>query len=664
MDLKDIKRKIESLSEEIKIHNENYYLNDAPTIEDSEYDALFRELKKLEELYPQFISKNSPTQKVGSKTSSKFLEHKHTHRLYSLDNANNHEELEKWYSKIQKDIEQQEIELVTELKIDGLAVALSYKNGKLITGATRGDGIIGELITENLKQVFGIPYELKENIDLEVRGEVYMPISSFEKLNEKQKEFGQKEFANPRNAAAGSLRQTNLNIVKERNLYFYAYTAIFEDLELQNKYSKHSLAMDFLATQGFNINQIRYVDCQIQNCINFCDKWEFERHELDYATDGMVIKINKTSYQLELGYTSRAPKWAIAYKFPPEKVWTEILDIELGIGKTGAITPVAIMKPVNLGGSIVKRASLHNFDEIEKLGVNIGSKVLIKKAAEIIPKVIEAKEKQENYFKPNMNCPSCNTKLVRPEGEINYYCPNSENCPAQIKAKLKFWAAKEGLDIDGLGDSVIEKLYEKNLVKDFSDFYKLKIEDFLTLDLFKEKSANNLYNAIEKSKKPQLNKFITALSIKHVGKETAIILSDNFHTLEALKNASIEDLANIEGIGEKIANSIYKYFKNDKNIEIIKNLQNYGMKIQETDYSNYTNILQNKTFVITGTLSKPRSDFETLIKQNGGKTSSSVSKKTDYLLCGENAGSKFDKATNLGVIILNENEFFKLVNKE
>lgn len=659
--LKEIENRINYLCKELKIHSENYYLKDAPTITDAEYDALYKELKTLEEKYPQFISKNSPTQKVGAKTSDKFSSHKHKFRLYSLDNATNMEELEKWHQRAVKDLGKDNFELVTELKIDGLAVNLSYKNGKLELGCTRGDGIVGEVITNNLLQVSGIKHTLSQNIDVEIRGEVYMPISSFEKLNEQNKEIGLKEFANPRNAAAGSLRQLDYNITKQRDLHFFAYGAIFPSKDLQDEYNTYTKSIEFVKKEGFNVNPNRNVTNSIAECKKFCDEWEFTRHELDYATDGMVIKINDNAYQNELGYTSHAPRWAIAYKFPPEEVWTEIVDIELGVGKTGAITPVAIMKPVNLGGSIVKRASLHNFDEIEKLKINIGSKVLIKKAAEIIPKVIKAHEPNFDFYLPPTQCPICHSEVIKPENEVNYICTNTQNCPAQIKAKLEYFASKEAMDIDGLGKSVVEQLYELDLVKNFVDFYKLTIEDLLKLDLFKEKSSNNLFNAIQQSKNPTLNKFLTAICIKHVGKETANILTNHFATLDNIKQASIEEIAQIEGIGDKIANSIFNFFHDENNIKMLEEIKELGFEIQELDKSNHTDTLQGKTFVITGTLSNPRTYFEDLIRQHGGKTSSSVSKKTDYLLAGENAGSKFDKATNLGVIIISEDDFIGML---
>ena len=492
--LSNIEKQITSLQEEITIHNKNYYELDSPTIEDSEYDSLFRQLKELESKYPQFASKSSPTQKVGGKINEKFEKHTHKYPLYSLDNSNNFEELEKWYERVKK-VTNKPIELDCELKIDGLAIALSYEKGKLKTAATRGDGTIGEDITENIKQVSGIPHFLKDPIDIEVRGEVYMPISSFNKLNKLNQEKGEKEFANPRNAAAGSLRQLNTEIVKSRDLHFFAYSGIIQDKNI----TTHSQILDNLKEQGFSTNKYKLAK-DIEDVKKIITEIEHTRSNLDFATDGVVIKINDISTQNELGFTSRAPKWATAFKFPPEEAWTKILDIELNVGRTGTVTPVAIMQPVSLGGSIVQRASLHNFDEIERMKINLGNDVKIKKAAEIIPKVIENASKSDKIYTAPTSCPSCHTKLIKPDKEVNLYCPNHTNCPAQIQGRIEYFASKDGMDIDGLGKSIIEQLLSKNLIKDYADLYYLTKEDFITLDLIQEKSPQNLINAINNQK--------------------------------------------------------------------------------------------------------------------------------------------------------------------
>ena len=597
--------------------------------------------------------------KVGDSVAQGFKEIKHRYRLYSLDNSNNYDDLRKWYERVKKEYSnEQDLELVIELKIDGLSCALSYENGELKLGATRGNGIIGENITDNIKSIKSIPQKLTKPLNIEVRGEVYMPVSSFERLNEDNILNGQKEFANPRNAAAGSLRQLDPAVTAKRDLHFFAYTAITPD---SKQFDTHKQALDLLKELGFDVNPNHKMVKGINPVIEQCQYWETERFKLNYATDGMVIKVNDISKQNELGFTSRAPKWATAFKFPPEEVWTKLNGIELSVGKTGAVTPVALLEPVQLAGTTVKRASLHNFDEIQRLRINIGNSVLIKKAAEIIPKVIRKKEEEDyGVYETPKECPVCHTPLIRPEGEVALYCPNTLECPAQIKGKIVYWASKEAMDIDGVGESIVEKLWEKNLIKDFADLYKLTINDFMQIDLIKEKSADNLYNAIQLSKNPSMTKFLTALSIKLIGKETADLIANEFPTLNDIKNASVEDLIKIDGIGDKAAQSIVDYFSDENNRKILAKLEEYGVNPQGSAVEKVSDIFNGKTFVITGTLSQPRNVFEEKIKSLGGKTSSSVSKKTSYVLAGENPGSKFDKASSLGVIILNEQEFIKL----
>jgi len=650
------------LRDEINKHNYNYYVLDNPTISDYEYDLLFSKLKKIEAENPNLITPDSPTHRVGG-ISSGFDEYKHKYRLYSLDNTYNEDELRKWYDRIQKEFASP-VELVCELKIDGLAIALSYDNGLFTTGVTRGDGIIGENITTNLKTVKAIPLNLFKNVNLEVRGEIYMPKSSFEKLNEESKLKGEKVFSNPRNAAAGSLRQLDSSITAKRDLSMFTYTAILEGNE--EKPATHWDSIQYIKNLGFKTNpNIRLVS-NIEGAIEFCKEWEIKRFDLDYATDGVVIKVNRLDYQNELGFTSRAPKWATAFKFPPEEISTRLLDIELGVGKTGAVTPVAILEPVNLAGSIVSRASLHNFDEISRLDVRIGDKVLIKKAAEIIPKVICAIDSDEHtnlsqYNAPEF-CPICGSKLVLRDGEVNLFCEN-KNCPAIVKSKLEYWVSKEAMDIDNIGPSVITQLYTLGLVKKPIDFYNLSIDDFLKLDLVKEKSANNMYNSIQKSKNRSFSRFITALSIRHVGKETAELLVNEFPTIEALKSATLEELETIEGVGGKIAQSIFDFFNDEENLTMLNEFTSIGFEFKESAI-NKTDELQGKTFVLTGTLaSMTRDEASEKIKIRGGKTSSSVSKNTSFVLAGANPGSKLDKAEKLGVIILSEDEFLRMIGE-
>lgn len=657
-----IKERVEFLKNELNKHNHNYYVLDNPTISDYEYDMMFSELKELEKEHPELQTPDSPTQRVGS-ISTGFEEYKHKYRLYSLDNSYNAEDLGKWYERVCKEYGQWNLELVCELKIDGLAIALSYEKGIFKTGVTRGNGIIGENITQNLKTVKAIPLKLFEDVDIDVRGEIYMPISSFNKLNEESLQNNEKIFANPRNAASGSLRQLDSTITAKRDLSMFTYTAILPNGN--NEIKTHWDSLQYIKKLGFKTNpNIRLVK-DINGVIEFCKEWETKRFDLDYATDGVVIKINSFAAQNELGYTARAPKWATAFKFPPEEISTKLNDIEIGVGKTGAITPVAILEPVLLAGSTVSRASLHNFDEIERLDVRIGDDVFIKKAAEIIPKVIKVVDDEKHYSRPKYvpptECPQCHSPLEYRDGEIVAYCSNDE-CPAVMKAKLEYWVSKEAMDIDYIGPSVIEQLYDKNMVKTPADFYKLSQQDFMQLDLVKEKSAFNMYNSIQQSKSRPLSRFVTALSIRHVGKETAEIITSEFDSLEKLKEASLTQLANIDGVGDKIAQSIYDFFRNDRNLAMINELISLGV-IPVSASLKQSDELAGLTFVLTGTLqSMTRDDAGARIKERGGKTSSSVSKKTSYVIAGENAGSKFDKAVALGVNILNEEEFLKLVS--
>ena len=650
--------RINFLKDELNKYAYNYYVLDNPLVSDFEYDKLFSELKELEDKYPELITADSPTQRVGGLSSS-FDEVKHKYRLYSLDNTYNYDELRKWYERVTKECGDN-VELVCELKIDGLAIALRYENGIFVHGATRGDGISGEEITQNLKTIKAIPLKLFEKADIEVRGEIYMPVSSFEKLNKES----EKPFANPRNAAAGSLRQLDSSVTAKRDLSMFTYTAIVEKAETIPV--THWDSLQYLKKIGFKTNpNIRLVK-DIEGAVDFCKEWETKRFDLDYATDGVVIKVNSFAFQRELGFTSRAPKWATAFKFPPEEMSTKLLNIEIGVGKTGAVTPVAILEPVLLAGSTVSRASLHNFDEIKRLDVRIGDRVLIKKAAEIIPKVIKVVDAPEHetlpVYKVPEICPECSSPLEEREGEVNLYCSNPK-CPAVIRAKLEYWVSKEAMDIDFIGPSVISQLYSLGLVKSPVDFYKLKVEDFLKLDLVKEKSASNMYNSIQESRKRPLSRFITALSIRHVGKETADLITSEFTNLDELMNASSESLSNIEGIGEKIALSVYEFFHNSENIKLIEEFKTLGFTFENT-VQYRTDELSGKTFVLTGTLqSMTRDEAGDKIKLRGGKTSSSVSKKTSYVVAGDNPGSKLDKAQNLGVIILNEDEFLKLIGE-
>ena len=667
----DVQEKIEKLRKEIELNSYLYYVLDEPKLEDYQYDEMFHELERLEGEHPELITPDSPTQRVGG-VSEKFNQVTHKTRLYSLDNSNSPEELKKWYERVLKEASPEnsgqmslfgstvrDIPLAVELKIDGLAISLTYKKGVFVQGLTRGDGSVGEDITNNLKTIKAIPLKLFEPVDLEVRGEIYMPISSFEKLNKKQEELGQKTFANPRNAAAGTVRQLDPKITAERDLSIFVYTGLVD-----GNFKTHSEIMEYLKKLGFKVNNV-----QVVNGVNEAIKTVFEldekRKTLDYATDGVVIKVNSIQLQNELGFTSRVPKWATAYKFPPEAVWTTLKNIDVQIGRTGMAVPVAILEPVNLAGSVVSRASLYNFDEIQRLDIEIGDKVLVKKAAEIIPKVLKA-EKTENskpFIMPD-KCPYCGEKLIDVEGEVAKYCPNTKTCPAQIKCRLEYFTSKYAMDIEGLGESIIEQLVDLKMVENYSDFYYLKQEDFLKLDLIQEKSASNLFNAIQESKKTTLSKFLNAIGIRLVGKESADILAQNFKTLDDIKNASFEDILSIDGIGDKMAKNIYEFFRNEENLAILKRALDSGI-ILENKYSISENLkLKGQSFVITGTLEKySRDEAQSKLKELGAKTPSSVSKNTSFVIAGANPGSKIDKARALGVPILSEDDFIKLIGE-
>ena len=577
----DIQEKIEKLRKEIELNSYLYYVEDNPKLEDYEYDKLFHELEALENERPDLIPPDSPTQRVGG-ISEKFEAVAHKNRLYSLENSNDEHELRRWYDRVLKDLdpnagrqmsiygvstatEDIKIPLACEYKIDGLAIALTYKEGRFVQGLTRGDGFIGEDITNNIKTIKSIPLKLFEPVDVEVRGEISMPISSFEKLNKKQEELGQKTFANPRNAAAGSIRQLDPKITAQRDLSIWVYGGIMTGKDAPKT---HSGTMKRLKELGFKTNKITVVD-GIEGAIKCIKAIDEKRKNLDFATDGVVIKVDSIHSQNELGFTSRVPKWATAYKFPPEAVWTTLNKVDFQVGRTGVITPVAILEPVNLAGSVVGRASLYNFDEIKRLDIMEGDRVLVKKAAEIIPKVLKA-EKTNNSkpFKMPENCPCCHTHLIEKENEVGLWCPNPE-CSDILKGKIEYFVSKYAMDIEGFGENIIAQLIDRNMVKTWADLYKLSILDFMQLNLIKEKSATNLYNALEKSKDCKMNKFINALGIRLVGKESADILCQYFKTINELKIASLEGLRAIAGIGGKKAKNNYEYFKKKDKLKTI-----------------------------------------------------------------------------------------------
>lgn len=668
----DIQEKIQKLRKEIEYNSYLYYVLDEPKLEDYQYDELFHELERLEGEYPHLITPDSPTQRVGG-VSEKFNQVAHRVRLYSLDNSNNEEELKKWYERVLKEAspentggqislfsgEPKDIPLAVELKIDGLAIALTYKNGVFVQGLTRGDGVIGEDITNNLKAIKAIPLKLFEPVDIEVRGEVYMSVSSFEKLNKKQEAMGQKTFANPRNAAAGTVRQLDPKITAERDLSIFIYTGI-----VNGEFKTHSETITYLKKLGFKTNNFKVVN-GVNEAIKEINRLETVRKDLDYATDGVVIKVDSLQLQNELGFTSRVPKWATAYKFPPEAVWTTLNSIEIQVGRTGMAVPVAELEPVSLAGSIVSRASLYNFDEIKRLDIGAGDKVLVKKAAEIIPKVLKA-EKTDNskpFIMPE-NCPYCGSRLIDVEGEVAKYCPNNISCPAQIKGRLEYFVSKYAMDVEGFGESIIEQLVNLKKVINWADFYYLTIDDFMELDLVKEKSASNLFNAVQNAKNAKLSKFLNAIGIRLVGRESADILAKSFKDIEEIKNASLETINSIEGIGDKMAKNIYEYFHNEDNIQMIERAFKAGLTL-DNPYTISENLkLKGLSFVITGTLEKySRDEAQAILKSLGAKTPSSVSKNTSYVIAGANPGSKIDKAKSLNIPIIDEEKFIELIKE-
>ena len=655
--------RINFLKDEINKHNYLYYVEDNPSIDDYTYDMMFAELKKLEEEHPLLKTPDSPTQRVGS-VSEKFESYRHKYRLYSLDNTYDADELTKWYERVKKELPAgSHPALDCELKIDGLAMALTYEKGVFVRGVTRGDGITGEDITNNLKTVKTIPLKLFEDVSIEVRGEIYMPKSSFFKLNEENKQNGEKIFANPRNAASGSVRQLDSTITAKRDLAFFAYAVIFEDAP--NAPDNHYDALMYLKKLGFNVNPNIRLCKDIKGAIDYCNEWEDKRHNLDYATDGVVIKVNNFGYQGTLGYTARAPKWATAFKFPPEEVQTKLLNIENSVGKTGAITPVAILEPVFFAGSTVGRASLYNYEEIKRLDVRVGDTVVIKKAAEIIPKVVkvidDGHHNERPVFTPPEQCPSCGGPVTTKENEVNLYCLNP-NCKEKEIAKLVFFTSSAGMDMDNVGENLIKTLYEQKFIKTIPDLYRLTEKDLMQLDSIREKAAQNIYNGIQNSKKNPLNKLLTALSIRNVGKETAEILALEYGSIDNIMNTTSSELSKAANIGVIIADSVTEYFKNRKNRQMIEELKELGVNMTQ-DLSDRSDKLKGKSFVLTGTLkSMSREQAEEKIKRMGGKASSSISKKTSYLVLGENPGSKLEKAQKFGVMILTEDEFMSMLN--
>ncbi len=666
---KDVKKKIEQLRDQIRRHDHLYYVLNQPQISDQQYDKLFAELKALEEVNPQLITVDSPTQRVSEKPLEGFATVRHAVPMLSMDNTYNADELRAFDERVRKGLGSKDYDYVVELKIDGLAISLRYERGRLATAATRGDGEVGDDVTANVRTIKAIPLVLlaaKQIPDvLEVRGEVYMPTKAFVQLNKVREEEGEPLFANPRNAAAGSLKLLDARITAERKLSFFAYATG----ELSEPLAEdHYLTLQKFKELGLPVNPHIEKANDINEVINICDRWSDKRFKLDYQIDGMVIKINRIEQRDALGATGRAPRWCISYKFAAEQAETVIESIDVQVGKTGTLTPVANLRPVLLAGTTVKRASLHNFDELNRLGVRCGDTVVIEKAGEIIPQVIEVKREQRPAgtapFKPPRKCPICGSDVARDKDGVYIRCINP-NCSGQLKERLRYFAGRDQMDIENLGPALIEQLVDAGLVKNFADLYKLQKSDLLTLERMADKSASNVIDAIKESGTRSLWRFIAALGIRHIGSQSAQILADYFGSLDALMAADEEKLQSIEQIGPKVAESVYEYFHSERNVSVIKQLLAAGVKPQLPQKVKAKAVLAGKTIVATGELeSFTRQQVEQAIRDAGGKASSSVSKKTDFVLAGENAGSKLDKALKLGVEVISEKQFLEMLGKE
>ena len=673
----DVQEKYTKLRNEIEYHNDLYYNEDKPLISDMEYDALMRELKQLEQEYPELLKneenrESSPTEKIGGTASEKFSKVRHRVPMLSLSNTYNISEIEDFDKRIKKIIlsenaknHSKELEYILELKLDGLSISLIYENGVLVQAVTRGDGQVGEDVTENIMEIKTIPKKLKENISLEVRGEIILPISSFNRINQEREDDGEDVFANPRNAASGTIRQLDKTIVAERGLDCYLYYLVNAE---NYGINTHLESIEYIEKLGFKTTKIfeKYTDFkELEKSI---DKWHNNRKKLDYETDGLVIKVNNFALYETLGYTTKSPRWAIAYKFPAEQVKTKLMDVTFQVGRTGVITPVAELEAVNLSGSVVKRASLHNFDEIRRKDIKIGDNVIVEKAAEIIPQVVNVvfddRTGQEIEIQEPTNCPVCNSELAHEEGLVALKCHNPL-CPEKVKRQIAYFVSRDAMNISGLGDKIVEKFIELGKIKTIVDIYSLEKyrEELENLEKMGQKSVDNLINSIESSKNRDFSKVLYALGIPFVGKFNANLLTKTFKNIENLKNQSIENLLAVKGIGDKVAVAVNTFLNDEDNWKIITDLKNIGLQfaVDETISEEIAdNPIKDKNFLATGKLQKyKRNDIKDIILSKGGNYLSAVSKNLDFLIAGEKAGSKLEKAEKLGVRILTEDEFEK-----
>lgn len=654
MDIKQAENRIKELSEILKYHNRKYYIEDSPEIEDFEYDAMLRELENLEAQFPEFLKEDSPTQNVGGAANRLFNPVTHSVKMESLQDVFNFEELRTFGSKI----DLTKTAFSVEPKIDGLSVSLEYKDGLFFRGSTRGDGVTGEDVTANLLQIKSIPKAIRFLGDLEVRGEVYMPRESFIKLREKQELLGEAPAKNPRNAAAGSLRQKNPKITKERGLDIFVFNV---QRIIGKEFSSHIETLDFLKDQGFNTLP-SYKKCfSIDEVIEEIERIGNSRGNLSFDIDGAVIKSDNLAYREELGSTSKYPKWAVAFKYPPEEKETVLKEIEINVGRTGALTPTAVFEPIMLAGTSVSRATLHNEDFITSKQIGLGDTIIVRKAGDIIPEVLSVSKHAENstVFEMPTHCPSCNSPVFREEGEAVIRCTNAD-CPAQLLRHLIHFTSRDAMDIEGLGPAVLEQLVEADLVKNIVDLYSLDYEKVAKLERTGEKTVENLKKAIEASKNNDLAKLLFAFGIRHIGAKAAALLSENFMNIDAILSASKEDFEKIDGFGSILALSAFEFFSLEETKQMISSLKELGLNMKSLKEVKDTRF-SGKTFVLTGTLpSMSRNEASAIIESFGGKTSSSVSKKTDYVLAGEEAGSKLEKAQKLGVSIISEEEFLEM----
>lgn len=661
------KKEIERLRRELNYHDYQYYVLNAPVISDYEYDRLYRRLRDLEAQFPQYVTADSPTQRVGGAPQKEFKTVTHAVRMLSLDNTYNQKEVEEFDERVRKRLGVK-IQYEVTLKVDGVAVTLRYQRGILRLGATRGDGIQGDDITQNIKTIRSVPLKLfsgdKELQNIEVRGEVYLAKRAFEKLNEEREKRGEATFANPRNAAAGTLKLLDPREVARRKLDVYIHTI---PRQPGKNHPRHSETLFSLEKAGFKIIPHLKVCSTLREVFDYIDEWQAKREELDYGVDGLVIKVDRFENREILGNTIKSPRWAIAYKYPARQATTRLLEIQVQVGRTGRITPVAVLEPVSLSGSTIARATLHNEDEIRRKDIRVGDRVIIEKGGEVIPKVIavlpEKRSGAERKFRFPRKCPVCNEKILRLKGEADWRCVNA-SCPAQLKAALMHFASRQAMDIEGFGCVLIDRVVDQGLVRSFDEIYQLTTEILAGLERMGQKSAQNLVHAIGESKKREFTRVLYALGIPNVGIHTSHLLIDEFNDLDSIVNARTEDITEIHGIGDVVAESIVNYFKNRKNIDLIENLKRIGLNFQSTPEAAGTKSLAGMTFVFTGELKNlTREEAQALVRQQGGHPSSSVSKSTDYVVAGARPGSKHSKARSLGVKIITERDFLRLIKK-